>query len=1716
MSNSFTVRLLRGGESIQTSYCEGTTIGDVLSGTGWDYPKVLSVNNEYIISIDSEESLSVCNAKGGGEALNISYKTANTLGEVVKIFKSSPNNIKVPKTNHDGSGFLNEIQGASNAIKTTNTSDLLDYMDHNANISNQGPNNTETDDIVQDYTAFPEDSNYNAGLENNNNNINIDNDYATTTEFKDNIIEENNQNNVNTNNDVNGNIANDYSLDGNYGDNNYEYNSSSQNDQDAAFSTITNSDTSGALGGGGNAFTSDNTAGFATEYNSNSQNSLNNIAVNNVQINEDNNEEVNYSNNIDINNVDTNNNNNQNEFGNTTTIEDNNVFSSFQGEIDINNNSSNQNNVINNANLQSNVNLKITGPELGEAFMEENACNCQKTVGQLINEYETWTGFPMQITVNGNLVITIHSDKPRITVGNNSDNTEQTLPYNRYRTIGAIMQIYDAKVQNVFQQNNQNNINNINAANDQILNQNNYPINYDYNDADAEYDNVNVHAEDLKRGIIGILDAGFVGEPRTITVNTTQHSDLVYQVTIERTGNNLKVSVCGPKSTPGNTRYANVVNILCRDKLMGEYTGSLTYETTDVACLTSAEIEGSEEFKLIEGILKNLEDNDLEGDISADPLDTKGDPIIIKCVNLDQVIEKLNQSELRRTLEVLKAKGYKQMVVWRDDHFTRFDVVGRAGKIDLYDVIGYDKGRLDHEVQFEKNVQVIENIQETNQTINNEAPTTAKQKNELKMTRQTEMVVKPIKRYVPPKDYQKLERSYFAEINDGNGEEEGEVEMVFDGNTTPRTMQRTFEPQLGIFRRNYRMPTLENTQDDVFNDVDTSGLEENNGEETPEPNDEEEITPSREFNVRVRPEVRQRDGNAMERDGTQNFFNIKTVEGGNSAPGTATQNIRPAETTTRQETQGSVTDPRQPVVVLSNPGQVMASPDSAPTAKGEGVRVDINHDPIREESKVHIEHDPIREESKVHIEHDPIVENSKIVIDHQDILDELKALVEQQGRNQSQALKDVIDNIKVEIEHEPIASQQIKLYEKLLIEMEQLKEKTNIDIDINDDDLRQEIAELRKQISGLKGENISIELNHLEDVNQKLELIAEKLNGIQNNNDAIQVVIDANDEMQRLKEERNDIIEISPDFQELSDKITVLIDNKLQGLNINDKLEIHQPDINIEQPEVVVEQPDLSELTKSVNELKGLIAKVEDNVKIQIEQKMKELQEQDVQVIIQEEPKEIIVDKPTKKEENQIVVTNEFVENKPDVNKEITVTNEFEAMEPQDKEIVIEIPAEVEPKNEQVEVVNEFKNMEPKVDNVMVTNEFEKVEPKVEETQIVNEFEPVEPKKQTEIVQEYEVNRAPVIAQGPIPMQGFMAAPMMPMMMPPVFMPPPMPMPAPQPQQPIIITQNQSDEEEGNSFWSNFWKILLILLLIASLIGVGLLLWKNMQKTNDRANDQKPDKKPEPDKKPDPKPEPEKAEEVIIKPDKPVDQGPIKTSEGQTAQPVCEDGKNLQLNVNAEKVSLGADAGALTSDAKNAINLENAGTHNKLIAADGTTIDTRRIEITGNQISARDWNGSLSNAKTYTGTIQDGQAVINGKTYTIANESGQAYSSGAIDVASQTSYTRNSDQTLSTNFGTLKQDLQINKNNTFTLNTNTENGTTISSNTVDDISNNATMQDILKNKLNDSNLTKGEYNRIMDALDNGKLDDSYFQTINNGATGYSLDNSNNIGNGAGY
>ncbi|MBR1428919.1 MAG: hypothetical protein IJ590_01550, partial [Rickettsiales bacterium] len=307
-------------------------------------------------------------------------------------------------------------------------------------------------------------------------------------------------------------------------------------------------------------------------------------------------------------------------------------------------------------------------------------------------------------------------------------------------------------------------------------------------------------------------------------------------------------------------------------------------------------------------------------------------------------------------------------------------------------------------------------------------------------------------------------------------------------------------------------------------------------------------------------------------------------------------------------------------------------------------------------------------------------------------------------------------------------------------------------------------------------------------------------------------------------------------------------------------------------------------------------------------------------------------------------------------------------------------------------------------------------------------------------------------------------------------------------------------------------KVFLVLLLLASIIGLGFLLWKNTQKTTE----QKPESKPHDDK---PNTQPEqpqvKQEEVTITPKSSETPGPIDTKEGQTVQPVCPEGQNLQLNVDADKVNLGGDVGQITQDAKDAINLENVGVHNKLISESGKVIDTRRIEINGDEIAARDWNGKLSDATVYRGTIQNGKAVINGETYTIANESGKAYSDGAIDLASQTSYSRNSDQTLSTDFGTLKQEFHTNPNNTFTLNTMTEKGTVIASNTVDDISNNATMQNMLKERLNDTSISKGEYNRIMDALDDGKLNNSYLQEINNSTT-YSLENSNNIGNGAGY
>lgn len=355
--------------------------------------------------------------------------------------------------------------------------------------------------------------------------------------------------------------------------------------------------------------------------------------------------------------------------------------------------------------------------------------------------------------------------------------------------------------------------------------------------------------------------------------------------------------------------------------------------------------------------------------------------------------------------------------------------------------------------------------------------------------------------------------------------------------------------------------------------------------------------------------------------------------------------------------------------------------------------------------------------------------------------------------------------------------------------------------------------------------------------------------------------------------------------------------------------------------------------------------------------------------------------------------------------------------------------------------------------------------------------------------------------RAPFPNMGF--APM-PMMM------------APQPTQPpIIVNQGMSDGESKSNFWSNFFKVLLILLLLASLLGIGYLMYKNSQVQQDSG---KQNTEPEPKPKQEPKPEgntpQQQVQEEVKLEGKPEPIAPVQTNEGETINPICSEGPAVQLNVDAERVSLGADTGNISQIAKDAIKLEQVGTHNRLVSENGS-IDTSRIIINKNNIQVREWGDITKSPKVYEGTIQsNGKALINGTEYAIMDENGKAYSQGALDIASQTSYNRNDNQTLSTDFGTLKQDLQINKNNTFTLDTKTEKGAVIASNTVDDISGNTTMQNILKEKLNDSKLTQGEYNRIMDALDDGKLNSSYLRAVSN-TSHISLDNNHAIGNSTG-
>ena len=459
---------------------------------------------------------------------------------------------------------------------------------------------------------------------------------------------------------------------------------------------------------------------------------------------------------------------------------------------------------------------------------------------------------------------------------------------------------------------------------------------------------------------------------------------------------------------------------------------------------------------------------------------------------------------------------------------------------------------------------------------------------------------------------------------------------------------------------------------------------------------------------------------------------------------------------------------------------------------------------------------------------------------------------------------------------------------------------------------------------------------------------------------------------------------------------------------------------------------------------------------------------------------------------------------------------------PEQSPTYIQLPEEKN-KEEHVSYIQlpEEKNKEEHVSYIQLPEEKNKEEhvsyiqlPEGKGTAAVTENEETYIKlPHTEIIEEYakkaenkgmtekreEVRRVePVVNTPQLPIMGMAPMPM------------PMPMPPVQPQQPIIINQGMSEGETKSSFWSNFFKVLLILLLLASLIGIGYLMYKN---AHTQQQDEKPKPEPKPDSKPDPEPTPEVTKEVKVE-GNPEPSKPVPTNEGETLKPVCPDGQNIQLNVDADKVNLGADTGNITQTAKDAINLEQVGTRNKLVSNSGT-IDTSRIIIDNDRIQVREWGDITQNPRVYEGTIQsNGKALINGTEYTITDANGKAYSQGAIDIANQTTYSRNNDQTLSTDFGTLKQDLQINKNDTFTLSTKTENGTVIANNSVDDISNNTTIQNMLKDKLNDTSITEGEKNRIMDALDDGKLNNSYLKTVSNSSS-LSLNNSNSVENSAG-
>ena len=487
--------------------------------------------------------------------------------------------------------------------------------------------------------------------------------------------------------------------------------------------------------------------------------------------------------------------------------------------------------------------------------------------------------------------------------------------------------------------NNNDNFNNENI----LLGENSY----DYANPVVVADGVDVHGKELAEKAFNFWSDNVQSIQRgdqmsqDIPINTTHHGILRYTVTISKDQQgNATMKIHGSSadedlnSVGRNTCYANMITRDARHKLL---VAGYNVDVSDDVKLTKDQAYQDDYFTNLEQAIRDapgmnetlpIEDaQNLNGAHSE----------IYKIANVNDVIDKITIPELRADLEYMKSIGCTRFVVWKmpNSHFVRFDGLSSEGFIDFFDVIGYDVGRLNlqPEVQYVEEPQ-IEYVEQPQIEYVEQPQLESVNTMQFQINASQPPIMQPNNQIQTIENIQREKQDRFGEMP------EDEEELVFNGYAPIRTMRTVNEPQLGILRRNYRMPVLGNTQEDEFNDEALDDLEEVvNEEKTP---------PPREFNVKIRPSEKTRNDGPKERESAQNIFNIKTVEGANSAPGTATQHTPPAETTARPETQDGANDLRQPIVVLGNPGQVLASPNSAPTAKGEEVRVDINHDPIKE------------------------------------------------------------------------------------------------------------------------------------------------------------------------------------------------------------------------------------------------------------------------------------------------------------------------------------------------------------------------------------------------------------------------------------------------------------------------------------------------------------------------------------------------------------------------------------------------------------------------------------------------------------------------------------------------------------------------------------------------------------------------------------------------